>query len=69
VFYTISARNFSAAVVASDGVVVRTTPNFRWGCGQRVAEVLDWAEERGMCCSASDVVPSQLDLVPRRESR
>jgi hypothetical protein len=61
-FYSISGKNWSAAAVTSDGVVMRATANFEWACGQEIREILAWAAQHNLHWSVSAIVPPGLVL-------
>jgi hypothetical protein len=61
-FYSISGKNWCAAVVTSDGVVLRATENFAWACGEEIREILEWAAQHRMRWSVSAIVPPGLVL-------
>ena len=62
-FYTITGKRLSGALVTQDGVVKRATANCEWACGERIGTVLAWANEQSMTWSVSDVVPAALVAV------
>jgi hypothetical protein len=62
VFYTITGKRLSAALVTQDGVVKHATANCDWARGQRIGTVLAWASEQGMTWSVSSTVPAALVL-------
>jgi hypothetical protein len=61
-FYLITGKNWNAAVVCREGIAVQVTENFEWAAGLDVDKILEWADERGMRWSASEVVPRGLEL-------
>jgi hypothetical protein len=61
-FYTITGKRLSAALVTLDGIVKHATANCDWARGQRIGAVLAWASEQGMTWSVSSTVPAALVL-------
>jgi hypothetical protein len=61
-FYLVNGKEFSAALLTEDGVVVQASGRLLWMCGQRIEPVVAWATDRGMTWSVSAQPPPGLVL-------